>query len=162
MKKLSILIILIIVVFFTFSQIIFAQHFVRLGDLPRSDYTISIFQVVGFQEGYEGYKITYLDNNYEPRHLYLPTQLRDKYSIYTPQNNTYDQNFLITWKKEDRITRVEWFMPKVINYNLPNFVVKPFSNRDKDIFKSITEKGKIVFGTEVGGLAPEIKAPGGE
>jgi len=158
MKRIFIFLIAIIIIIF--PQFIYAQSSVRLGDLPKSEYTINVYQVIGFHEGYEGYKITYLDNSCEPKQFYLPIALRDKYSIYAPQNNTYDQNFLITWQKEGKITRIEWFMPRVINYDLPYYVIKPFNQRDQDIFKSIADKGEIVFGMEIGGFAPKIKAPG--
>ena len=38
-----------------------AQTIVRLGDLPKSEYVVSIYQIVGFQEGFEGYRLTYID-----------------------------------------------------------------------------------------------------
>jgi len=142
-------------------QFAFGQHTVRLGDLPKSDFTINVFQVVGFQEAAEGYKLLYLDNNYDLKYLYLPGQLRDKYQIYKPQGNSQGMNFIIIWQKDNKIKRIEWFMPPVINYKLPNYAFKPFGEKDKEIFKKIVSKGELVFSEEIGGLAPLIRAPGG-
>ncbi len=52
-------------------------------------------------------------------------------------------------------------MPPVIDYKLPYFSVTPFGDKDKDIFKAIVKGDEIVLGTDIGGLAPEIRAPGG-
>jgi len=138
----------------------FSQRVVRLGDLPKSDFTISIYQVVGFQEGAEGYKITYLDTNNELKHLYLPAAMRDKYLIYRPRENTFNQNFVIIWRKGDTVARVEWFMPQKIDYTLPFFTVSPFGEEDKKIFERITKKGELVLEAEALGGAPVIRAPG--
>ena len=158
MKRVSILVVLLLFVFST--QALMAQQIVRLGDLPKSDFSIEIYQVVGFQEGVEGYRITYADQSNEPNYLYLPTELRDKYDLYKPQLNTYAQNFLILWRKGGRIERVQWYLPTVINYKLPYYEVKPFGEQDKKIFQAIVERGEIVLG-DLGGFAPEIRAPGG-
>jgi hypothetical protein len=48
----------------------------------------------------------------------------------------------------------------VINYKLPYYEVKPFGEQDKKIFQAIVERGEIVLG-DLGGFAPEIRAPGG-
>jgi len=149
-------------IFLFTAQLIFAQTIVPLGDLPRSEYAINVYQVYGFQEGYEGYKIIYLDTNSQPQYLYLPAELRSNYRIYKPELSTHDQNFLIIWKKGDRVERIEWFMPRAINYDLPNFVIKPFGEKDKDIFQKIVDSGELVLGIETAVTAPEIRAPGGE
>jgi len=138
-----------------------AQQVVRLGDLPKSDTTIQIYHVVGFQEGPEGYRLVYVDQKNEPNYLYLPAELRDKYRIYRPQLNTYQQNFVILWSSSGNIDWVEWYMPTVIDYKLPYYEVKEYGNKDKEIFQAIIERGEIVLGTDIGGLAPQIRAPGG-
>jgi hypothetical protein len=139
----------------------FAQRVVRLGDLPKSDSAVSIYQVFGWQEGSEGYKITYLDTNNEPDHIYIPSQMLDQVRIYTPKANTYHQNFLIIWRKDDRVTRVEWFKPNAVDYKLPIYSLEPFSDRDKEIFTAIVSNEQLILGTDIGGLAPVIRAPGG-
>jgi hypothetical protein len=139
-----------------------AQTIVRLGDLPKSDYSVNIYQVFGFHEGYEGFKLTYIDNQHEPQHLYLPIELRSKYRIYKPQSATGSQNFVIVWKKGDQIERVEWFMPKAINYDLPNYVVKPFNDDDVAVFERIVDSGELTLQAEISTAEPEIRAPGGE
>jgi len=159
MKRVPILLVLLLFVFSTGA--LMAQQTVRLGDLPKSDYIIQIYQVIGFQEGVEGYRITFIDQTNEPNYIFLPTELRTRYDIYRPQLNTYAQNFLILWKKGGKIERVEWFMPPVIDYKLPYFSIKPFGEKDKEIFKAIVNRDEIVLGTDIGGLAPQIRAPGG-
>lgn len=151
----------VLVLFFAI-HIAGAQTIVRLGDLPKSDYSINIYQVFGFHEGYEGYKLTYRDNQNEPQHLYLPIELRDKYRIYKPQSATGEQNFLIVWKKGEYIKRVEWFMPKAINYDLPNYVVKPFNDDDKAVFEKVVASGELTLDAEISTSEPQIRAPGGE
>jgi len=137
-----------------------AQTIVRLGDLPKSDYSVNIYQVFGFHEGYEGYKLTYIDNQHEPQHLYLPIELRSKYRIYKPQTATGNQNFVIVWKKGDQIERVEWFMPKAVNYDLPNYVIKPFGDSDKAVFEMIVDSGELTLDVEMSTAEPQIRAPG--
>ena len=159
MKRVSIL--FIVLLFLVSAQALMAQQIVRLGDLPLSDFSIEIYQVVGFQEGVEGYRLTYTDQKNEPNYLYLPAGLRDKYEIYKPTLNTYAQNFLILWRKGGSIERIQWYMPTAINYRLPYFAVKEFADQDKKIFEKIVQSGKLVLGTDIGGLAPEIRAPGG-
>lgn len=151
----------VLVLFFAI-HIAGAQTIVRLGDLPKSDYSINIYQVFGFHEGYEGYKLTYRDNQNEPQHLYLPIELRDKYRIYKPQSATGEQHFLIVWKKGEYIKRVEWFMPKAINYDLPNYVVKPFNDDDKAVFEKVVASGELTLDAEISTSEPQIRAPGGE
>ncbi|MCK4924154.1 MAG: hypothetical protein KAS61_04220 [Spirochaetes bacterium] len=151
----------VLVLFFAI-HIAGAQTIVRLGDLPKSDYSINIYQVFGFHEGYEGYKLTYRDNQNEPQHLYLPIELRDKYRIYKPQSATGEQHFLIVWKKGEYIKRVEWFMPKAINYDLPNYVVKPFNDNDKAVFEKVVASGELTLDAEISTSEPQIRAPGGE
>jgi hypothetical protein len=159
MKRVSIL--FIVLLFLVSAQALMAQQIVRLGDLPLSDFSIEIYQVVGFQEGVEGYRLTYTDQKNEPNYLYLPAGLRDKYEIYKPTLNTYAQNFLILWRKGGSIERIQWYMPTAINYRLPYFAVKEFADQDKKIFEKIVQSGELVLGTDIGGLAPEIRAPGG-
>jgi hypothetical protein len=142
-------------------QIAGAQTVVRLGDLPKADYSINVYQVFGFHEGYEGYKLTYFDMNNEPQHLYLPIELRDRYRIYRPKSASGDQNFIIIWKKGETLERIEWFMPRYINYDLPNFVIKPFGQEDKAVFDRIVGTGELMLGIEVGATEPEIRVPGG-
>jgi hypothetical protein len=137
-----------------------AQTIVRLGDLPKSDYSVNIFQVFGFHEGYEGYKLTYIDNQHEPQHLYLPIELRSKYRIYKPQTATGSQHFVIVWKRGEQIERVEWFMPRAINYDLPNYVIRPFGDNDKAVFEKIVESGELTLDREISTTEPEIRAPG--
>ena len=137
-----------------------AQTIVRLGDLPKSDYSVNIYQVFGFHEGYEGYKLTYIDNQNEPQHLYLPIELRSKYRIYKPQTATGNQNFIIVWKKGDQIERVEWFMPRAVNYDLPNYVIKPFGDNDKAVFERIVDGGELTLDVEMSTAEPQIRAPG--
>jgi hypothetical protein len=159
MKRVPILLVLLLFVFSTGA--LMAQQTVRLGDLPKSDYIIQIYQVIGFQEGVEGYRITFIDQTNEPNYLFLPAELRNRYDIYRPQLNTYAQNFLILWQMGGKIERVEWYMPPVIDYKLPYFSVQPFGEKDKEIFKAIVNRDEIVLGTDIGGLAPQIRAPGG-
>jgi len=151
----------IVLALFCVLQVAGAQTIVRLGDLPVSDYSINIYQVFGFHEGYEGIKITYINNTNDPQHLYLPIELRDKYRIYRPQAASGDQNFLIVWKKGDTIERVEWFMPRVIDYDLPNYVIKPFGEEDKAVFDKIVKSGELTLDVEVITTEPQIRAPGG-
>ncbi len=139
-----------------------AQTIVRLGDLPKSDYSINIFQVFGFHEGYEGYKLTYIDTQHEPQHLYLPIELRRKYRIYKPQLASGSQHFVIVWKKGEQIERVEWFMPRAINYDLPNYVIKPFNDDDKAVFRRVVESGELTLDVEISTVEPQIRAPGGD
>ncbi len=143
------------------GQLISAQTIVRIGDLPKSEYVINVYQVFGFQEGYEGYKVVYIDDSNRPQHLYLPVEMRDSYKIYKPEVSTAQQNFIIIWKKGNRVERVEWFMPKAINYDLPNFSIQPFGEQDKEVFKKIVESGELVLG-EISGAKPQIGAPGGQ
>jgi hypothetical protein len=124
MKRVVIISLTLLFILFC-AGMVYSQAIVRLGDLPKSDYIISIYQVVGFQEGYEGYRLTYVDEQNELNYLFLPAEMRDKYEVYKPKLNTLGQN-------------------------------------DKAIFKAIVDKGEFVLGTELGGLAPEIRAPGGE
>lgn len=138
-----------------------AQQTVRIGDLPKSDSIIQIYQVAGFQEGPEGYRLVYIDQKNEPNYLYLPAQLRDKYRIYRPQLNAYRQNFIILWQSGGRIDWVEWYMPTEIDYKLPYYEVRDYGDKDKEIFQAVVEMGEIVLGTDIGGLAPQIRAPGG-
>ncbi len=157
----QILLLLVLLLFVLGSGTAMAQQVVRLGDLPKSDTTIQIYHVVGFQEGPEGYRLVYVDQKNEPNYLYLPAELRDKYRIYRPQLNTYQQNFVILWSSSGNIDWVEWYMPTVIDYKLPYYEVKEYGNKDKEIFQAIIERGEIVLGTDIGGLAPQIRAPGG-
>ncbi|KPJ87124.1 MAG: hypothetical protein AMS17_09505 [Spirochaetes bacterium DG_61] len=156
-----VLIFLIIMILIIGAGITYAQRVVRLGDLPKSESVVNIYQVYGFQEAHEGYKITYIGNNNEPQHLYLPVELLDKVRIYSPQANTYSSNFLIIWKQDNRITKVEWFKPREIDYRLPNYSLRPFEEKDKDVFSKIVDSGELILGTDVGGLSPTIRAPGG-
>jgi hypothetical protein len=137
------------------------QTLKTLEDMPKSDYSINIYRVYGFHQGPEGYKITYVDAKNEPRHLYLPEELRSSYRIYKPEQVVGDQNFLIIWKLGDRVERIEWFMPRRINYMLPNYVVDDFSERDRDVFQRIVDRGELVMDVEATGTEPEIRAPGG-
>jgi hypothetical protein len=132
-----------------FTRFGFAQHVKRIGDIPKSDVSVNVYQIYGFQENKEGYKIVYVGTNNEPSYLYIPVELLDKVKVYKPQQNTYSQNFLIIWKSSNRVTRVEWYTPLVIDY------------KDKEIFKAIVRGGELILGTDVGGTA-EIRAPGGE
>jgi hypothetical protein len=144
-----------------FTRAGFAQRVQRLGDLPKSDVSVNVYQIYGFQENKEGYKIVYIGNNNEPSYLYLPAELLDKVKIYKPQQNTYSQNFLIIWKSGGKVTRVEWYMPVAIDYKLPNYSLEPYGEKDKEIFQAIVRGGELVLGTDVGGTA-EIRAPGGQ
>jgi hypothetical protein len=144
-----------------FTQAGFAQRVKRLGDLPKSDVSVNVYQIYGFQENKEGYKIVYVGNNNEPSYLYIPAELLEKVKVFKPQQNTYSQNFLIIWKSNNKVTRVEWYMPQAIDYKLPNYSIEPFSEKDKEIFKAIVRGGELILGTDVGGTA-EIRAPGGE
>jgi hypothetical protein len=144
-----------------FAQAGFAQRVKRLGDIPKSDVSVNVFQIYGFQESNEGYKIVYIGNNNEPSYLYIPAEMLDKVKVFKPQQNTYSQNFLIIWKKDKKVTRVEWYMPQAIDYKLPNYSIEPFSEKDKEIFKAIINGGELILGTDVGGTA-EIRAPGGQ
>jgi hypothetical protein len=139
-----------------------AQAIVRLGDLPKSEFVVSIYQVVGFQEGVEGYRLTYTDEKNDVNYLYLPSEMRGEYEIYKPKANTLGQHFVILWRKGGRIERVQWYMPEAINYKLPQYATKEFGEKDKEIFKAIVSKGEFVLGTDIGGIAPEIRAPGGD
>jgi hypothetical protein len=159
MKKVYLGLTVLVLIFII--HVAFAQTVVRLGDLPKSDYSVNIYQVFGFHEGYEGYKITYADNQNDPKHLYLPIEMREKYRIYKPKSASGAQNFLIIWKKGENVERVEWFMPRAINYDLPNFVIKPFGERDREVFEEIVRTGEIVIDTEVTTTEPQIRAPGG-
>lgn len=159
MKKFLFISIMIFTLFII--QIVYGQTVVRLGDLPKSEYSINVYQVYGFQEGYEGYKITYIDCNNQPQYLYLPVELHKNYRIYKPQENTNSMNFIILWKKGDKIERVEWYMPRAINYDLPNYVVRPFEEKDKLVFKKIIDSGELMLGVQLGAMPPVIKAPGG-
>jgi hypothetical protein len=161
MKRVVIISLTLLFILFC-AGMVYSQAIVRLGDLPKSDYIISIYQVVGFQEGYEGYRLTYVDEQNELNYLFLPAEMRDKYEVYKPKLNTLGQNFVILWKKGDKIERVQWYLPEAINYKLPQYAMKEFGQKDKAIFKAIVDKGEFVLGTELGGLAPEIRAPGGE
>jgi hypothetical protein len=156
-----ILLFLVLLLFVLSSGTAMAQQTVRLGDLPKSDTIIQIYQVVGFQEGPEGYRLVYLDQQNEPNYLYLPAGLRDQYRIYRPQLNTYRQNFIILWQSGGSIDWVEWYLPTSIDYKLPYYEVKEYGDKDKEIFQAIIERGEIVLGTDIGGLAPQIRAPGG-
>jgi len=159
MKKIIFFICIVSLVFTV--QLISAQTIVKIKDLPKSEYTINVYQVFGFQEGYEGYKVVYVDNNNKPQYLYLPVEMRENYRIYKPEISTGQQNFIIIWKKGGRVERVEWFMPRAINYELPNFSIKPFGEQDKDVFKAIVDSGQLVLG-EISGAKPQITAPGGQ
>lgn len=139
----------------------FAQTFKELGDMPRSEYVINIYQVYGFHEGPEGYKLVYLDTSNEPKLLYLPRALRGSYRLLRPQFTTFDQNFLIVWKRGDTLERVEWYMPKVVDYELPQFVSGEFSDQDRQVFDQIVRSGELTLEVEVTGTEPIITAPGG-
>ncbi len=152
---------LIVLFLIIFAGITYAQRIVRIGDLPKSESVINVYQVYGFQENSEGYKITYIDNQNKPQHLYIPAELLDKVRIYSPQNNTYSSNFLIIWKQGDRLTKVEWYKPLAIDYKLPNYSLAPYPEKDKEIFRAIVNSGDLVLGTEIVGTAPTIRAPGG-
>ncbi len=160
MKKIVFIICIASLVFT--AQLISAQTIVEIGDLPKSEYSINVYQVFGFQEGYEGYKILYIDNNSKPQYLFLPAEMRANYKIYKPEFSSGQTNFIIIWNKGDRVERVEWFMPKAVNYDLPNFSIKPFGEKDKEVFAKIIENGELVLGGEVSGAKPEITAPGGQ
>ncbi|UCB44540.1 MAG: hypothetical protein JSV25_09980 [Spirochaetota bacterium] len=138
-----------------------AQTIVRLGDLPKSEYVVSIYQIVGFQEGFEGYRLTYIDEQNELNYLYLPAAMRGKFEVYKPRLNTAGHNFVILWRKGGKIDRVQWYMPEEIDYKLPQYVTKEFGEKDKEIFQAIVDKGEFVLGTDIGGIAPVIRAPGG-
>jgi hypothetical protein len=144
-----------------FAQSGFGQRVKRLGDIPKSDVSVNVYQIYGFQESKEGYKIVYIGTNNEPSYLYIPEELLDKVKVFKPQQNTYSSNFLIIWKSSGKVTRIEWYMPQVIDYQLPNFSIEPFSEKDKEIFKAIVRGGELILGTDVGGTA-EIRAPAGE
>ncbi|MCK5570315.1 MAG: hypothetical protein KAJ15_11405, partial [Spirochaetes bacterium] len=128
---------------------------------PKSESTINIYQIFGFQEAEEGYKIVYIDNNNEPAFLYLPIELLDQVHIYSTQGNTYNQNFLIIWQKADTITRVDWYQPRDIDYTLPNNLLRNYTEKDREIFKTIADNGKIILGSDMAGAEPTIRAPGG-
>ena len=64
-------------------------------------------------------------------------------------------------KKGEDIERVEWFMPKAINYDLPNYVVKPFNDNDKAVFEKVVESGELTLDVEIRTTEPQIRAPGG-
>jgi len=160
MKKLVIAILFLIIL--TFTGTATAQQTFRVGDLPKSEYIINVYQVFGFQESYEGYKITYIDQKGNIRHLYLPALLRDQYDIFKPDANTFEQNFIIIWEKGDRVARIQWFLPRKINYRLPYYVTRPFEEEDKKIFDTLVEKGELTLDIEVSGAVPVIKAPGGQ
>ncbi len=151
----------LVMLFILTAGVVFSQHVVKLGDLPKSDFTINIFQVIGFQSNKEGYKLVYLDNNYEIKYLYLPKQLEGKYRIYRPQYNTHNQNFIVVWQKDGKIKRVEWFLPQKINYKLPNYSTEAFSEEDKKKFEIVARSGELMFSEQIGTTAPTIKAPGG-
>ncbi|MFW6139412.1 MAG: hypothetical protein ACOC7U_09600 [Spirochaetota bacterium] len=147
---------------FAAASVLFAQTSVRIGDLPKSDYSINIYEIVGFHQGKEGYKLVYHDTDNEPQYLYLPAELEDQYAIYSPQQNTHNQNFIVIWRKGDEINRVEWYRPQEINYNLPFYRAERFGEKDKKIFLDLVQQGKIIIGPEIEGVSPVIRAPGGE
>ena len=152
-----------IIIVFTFCvQNIFGQTIKRIGDLEKSDAVVIIYQIYGLQESDEGYKITYITPNNESEFLYVPYELIDKVNIYSPRQNTLNQNFLVIWKHNDRITRVDWYQPAEIDYTLPNNQYRAFSEKDKEIFKSIVANEQLILGSEIEGSAPTIRAPGGE
>lgn len=138
-----------------------AQTTVELGELPKSEYVITIYQVYGFHEGPEGFKITYLDTNNEPKNLFLPIEMRSSYRILRPQFATAAQNFLIVWKKGEKVERVEWFMPTVVDYHLPNFINGPFNEEDRRMFRQIVQSGELTLEAGAAGIEPIITAPGG-
>lgn len=158
MKKIFLLMTIFVFVFC--AQNIFGQSVKRLGDLEKSDLALIIYQIYGLQESSEGYKITYITPNNEADFLYLPFELLDKVNIYSPKQNTLNQTFLVIWKKEDRITKVDWYQPFEIDYTLPSNQYKNFSEKDKEIFGSIVASGQLILGSEIGGTAPTIRAPG--
>ena len=158
MKKMFLLMIIFLLAFCV--QNIFGQTVKRIGDLEKSDSNISIYQIYGLQESREGYKITYITPNNEAEFLYIPSELLDKVNIYSPKQNTLNQNFLVIWKQEDRITRIDWYQPTEIDYTLPSNQYKEFSEKDKEIFHSIVESGQLVLGSEIEGAKPTIRAPG--
>ncbi len=158
MKKIFLM--MTIFVFAFCAQNIFGQTTKRLGDLEKSDSSLIIYQIYGLQESPEGYKITYIMPDNEPQFLYLPVELLDKVNIYSPKQNTLNSNFLVIWKQEDRITRVDWYHPVEIDYTLPSNQYKKFSEKDKDIFESIVASGQLILGSEIEGTAPTIRAPG--
>ena len=154
--------IMIVLVFAFCAQNIFGQATKKIGDMPKSESSISIYQIYGMQESDEGYKITYITPTYDSEFLYIPRELLDKVNIYSPKQNTLNQNFLVIWKMEDRITRVDWYQPIEIDYTMPNNLYKTFSEKDKEIFNSIVASGQLILGSEIEGFAPTIRAPGGE
>ena len=158
MKK--IFLVMTIFVFAFCAQNIFGQTTRRLGDLEKSDSSLIVYQIYGLQESSEGYKVTYITPNNEPEFLYLPVELLDKVNIYSPKQNTLNQNFFVIWKQEDRITRVDWYQPVEIDYTLPSNLYKDFSEKDKEIFDSIVASGQLILGSEIEGTAPTIRAPG--
>ncbi len=159
MKK--ILFLMLVFLFILSAHFLPAQSIVKLGDLPKSESTINIYQIYGFQEAKEGFKIVYIDNNNNPAFLYLPVELLDQVHIYPTQANTVDQNFLIVWRKADRITRVDWYQPRGVDYTLPNNLLRNYSEKDREIFKAIVDNGQIILGTDIAGAEPTIRAPGG-
>ncbi len=159
MKK--ILLLILVFLFILSAHFLPAQSIVKLGDLPKSESTINIYQIFGFQEAEEGYKIVYIDNNNEPAFLYLPVELLDQVHIYSTQGNTYNQNFLIIWQKADTITRVDWYQPRDIDYALPNNLLRNYTEKDREIFRTIADDGKIILGPDMAGAEPTIRAPGG-
>jgi hypothetical protein len=64
------------------------------------------------------------------------------------------------WKKGDQIERVEWFMPRAVNYDLPNYVIKPFGDSDKAVFDRIVDSGELTLDVEISTAEPQIRAPG--
>ena len=130
-----VLLFIIVLILIICAGVTYAQRVVRLGDLPKSDSVINVYQVFGFQEGAEGYKITYIDNKSEPQYLYIPVEMIDQVRIFTPQNNTYSMNFIIIWRQDNRLTKVEWYKPSAINYRLPNYSLAPFPEKDKEILR---------------------------
>jgi len=154
--------VIIIFVFAFCAQNLFSQTTKRLGDLEKSDSSLIIYQIYGLQESAEGYRITYITPNNEAEFLYVPFELLDKVNIYSPKQNTLNQNFLVIWKQEDRITRVDWYQPAEIDYTLPSNQYKAFSDKDKEIFKTIVANDQLLLGSEIEGSAPRIRAPGSD
>ena len=162
MKK-AIVLVMIIIFVLVFS-LASAQTVKRLGDMPKSEYSISLYQVEGFHKNIEGYKVMYRKIDGHIGFLFLPKELIDKFEIHRPYENTQQLNFLVIWRdKNKRISRVQWYMPTKIDYNNPAYLFKSFSEKDKEIFNAIVEHGSIVFDIEeIMGVEPIIKAPGSE
>jgi hypothetical protein len=140
---------------------VFSQTIKSLGELPKSEFAINIYQVYGYHQGPEGFKVVYLDPENEPKVLYLPIAMRSSYRILRPQEATYNNNFLIVWKKGESVERVEWYMPRAVDWRLPNFINGPFEEEDLQAFDQVVQNGELMLEVEGGGTQPIITAPGG-